>query len=185
DGQLELYLVPGDGAGIYEGKLKASNLRVKDAPTMAELLNAISLVGLLEQLDGEGIHFSNLEAKFQLAPERVTLYSGSAVGASMGISMEGYYYIGTKWLDMEGVLSPIYALNLGGLFTRQGEGLVGIKYSVDGESTRPRVQVAPLSVLTPGMFRDLFRRSPPKTPGQDAAAENSGASGETSSGADR
>ncbi|MEL7397177.1 MAG: DUF3971 domain-containing protein [Pseudomonadota bacterium] len=185
DGQLELYLVPGDGAGIYEGKLKASNLRVKDAPTMAELLNAISLVGLLEQLDGEGIHFSTLEAKFQLAPERVTLYSGSAVGASMGISMEGYYYIGTKWLDMEGVLSPIYALNLGGLFTRQGEGLVGIKYSVDGESTRPRVQVAPLSVLTPGMFRDLFRRSPPKTPSQDAAAENSGASGETSSGADR
>lgn len=166
DGRLELYLVPGDGAGVYEGKLEAANLRITDAPTMAALLNAISLVGLLEQLDGEGIHFNQVDAKFQLSPERVTLYSGSAVGVSMGISMEGYYNTGNKWLDMEGVISPIYALNLGGIFSRQGEGLVGVKYALDGVASAPRVRVDPLSVLTPGVFRDIFRRSPPEKPGQ-------------------
>ncbi|MEM8627912.1 MAG: hypothetical protein AAGF32_08230, partial [Pseudomonadota bacterium] len=189
DGELEIILIPGQGAGVYEGKLDASNLRITDAPAMAELLNAISLVGLLEQLNGEGIHFSSVDAKFQISPERVTLYYGSAVGASMGISMEGYYHVDAKWLDMEGVISPIYALNLGGLFTRPGEGLVGIKYSVDGEAVQPRVQVAPLSVFTPGMFRDIFRRSPPKTPGQNAAAENNAGNQDapagTSFGADR
>lgn len=170
EGRLELYLIPGQQPGVYEGKLEAANLRVTDAPTMAALLNAISVVGLLEQLDGEGIHFNDVEAEFQLAPERVTLYSGSAVGASMGISMEGYYNTGNKWLDMEGVVSPIYALNLGGLLSsRRGEGVVGFNYKVDGVSSQPRVRVDPFSVLTPGVFRDIFRRSPPDRPGAPAA----------------
>lgn len=165
DGQLQLILVPGDGDGVYEGKLDAQNLRIKDAPTMAALLNAISLVGILDQLDGEGIHFSSVEGRFQLAPDRVTIYEAAAVGASMGISMEGYYYSETKWLDMDGVISPVYALNLGGLFGRPGEGLVGFTYEVDGEAAQPKVQVNPLSVLTPGMFRNLFRSPPPSQPG--------------------
>ena len=67
---------------------------------------------------------------------------------------------------MEGVVSPIYALNLGGLLSsRRGEGVVGFNYKVDGVSSQPRVRVDPFSVLTPGVFRDIFRRSPPDRPG--------------------
>jgi hypothetical protein len=174
DGRLELVLAPGDGQGVYEGKLDARNMRIKDAPAMAALLNAISVVGILEQMSGEGIHFAEVQGKFQLAPDRVTLYSGSAVGASMGISMEGYYYPENKWLDMEGVISPVYAINaLGRVFARKGEGLVGFTYDVDGVASNPRVQVNPLSVLTPGLFRELFRGPPPTQPGQwDAVQEN-------------
>ncbi|MEM6467580.1 MAG: DUF3971 domain-containing protein, partial [Pseudomonadota bacterium] len=113
DGEMELILIPGEGDGVYEGQIKASSLRIKDMPTMAALLNAISLIGILEQLNGEGIHFSDVEGRFQLAPDRVTLYQLAAVGASIGISMEGYYYSDRKWLDLDGVISPVYALNLG------------------------------------------------------------------------
>lgn len=162
DGSLELILVPEARSGTYRGKLKADNLRVKDAPAIAALLNALSVIGLLEQLGGEGIHFNRVEADFLLAPERVTLYSGSAVGASMGISMEGYYYMEAGQMDMEGVISPIYAVNmLGGVFSRQGEGLLGFQYGLKGPTSNPKVQVNPLSVFTPGLFRELFRRPPP------------------------
>ena len=80
--------------------------------------------------------------------------------------MEGYYWLEAQQMDMEGVISPVYAVNmLGGLFSRQGEGLLGFQYSLKGPTSQPKVQVNPLSVLTPGMFRELFRRAPPKRSG--------------------
>lgn len=177
EGTLTLTLVPVAAAGSYHGSLSVENVRLTDAPALAELLNAISVVGLLEQLDGEGIHFSDVRANFQLTPDRVTLLAGSAVGASMGISMEGYYDPGSRQLDMRGVLSPFYIVNsAGGLFTRRGEGLVGVNYEMSGSSAAPRVMVNPLSILTPGIFRDIFRRSPPDGIGTpQEAPEQSGA----------
>ncbi|MEM6586967.1 MAG: DUF3971 domain-containing protein [Pseudomonadota bacterium] len=174
DGQLELVLVPGEGDGVYEGQIKATRLRVKDMPTMAALLNAISLIGILDQLNGDGIHFSDVNGRFQLAPDRVTIYEVAAVGASMGISMEGYYYNDRKWLDLDGVISPVYALNLGGWFGRPGEGLIGFGYDVEGVASNPKVEVDPLSILTPGMFRDLFRGPPPAKPGEASRNDTSG-----------
>lgn len=174
DGQLELVLVPGKGDGVYEGQIRATRLRVKDMPTMAALLNAISLIGILDQLNGDGIHFSDVNGRFQLAPDRVTIYEVAAVGASMGISMEGYYYSDRKVLDLDGVISPVYALNLGGWFGRPGEGLIGFGYDVEGPASNPNVQVDPLSILTPGMFRDLFRGPPPAKPGAASRDDTSG-----------
>ena len=168
EGKLDLVLVPGKGEGLYEGRLKIRNIRVKDAPAMAALLNAVSIVGILDQLNGEGIHFSDVEAKFQLAPKRVTIYSASAVGASMGISMEGYYWPEAGQLDVQGVISPVYAVNmLGGVFSRRGEGFLGFNYALKGPKDAPRVRVNPLSVFTPGLFREIFRRPPPRA--QDEA----------------
>jgi hypothetical protein len=166
NGTLEVILTPGRGAGVYDGKLEArGNMRLKDAPAMAALLNALSVIGILEQMGGEGIHFNQVDARFQLSPDRVTLYSGSAIGASMGISMDGYYYMGNGQMDMQGVISPLYLVNaVGGIFTRRGEGLIGFNYRLRGQASNPRVEVNPLSALTPGMFRELFRRPAPRQP---------------------
>ncbi len=164
-GKMELLLTPAGTAGTYEGQLKGGNIWLTDAPALAELLSALSVVGLLEQLSGNGIHFSNVDARFRLGPERLTLYSGSAVGASMGISMDGYYFLGNKRMDMQGVVSPLYIVNaIGGIFTRQGEGLVGVNYTLTGLASAPKVAVNPLSLLTPGMFREIFRRQAPAPP---------------------
>ncbi|MEM1162246.1 MAG: DUF3971 domain-containing protein, partial [Pseudomonadota bacterium] len=164
NGTVDLSLVPGQGTGVWEGQLTARDgMRLKDAPTMAALLNAVSVVGLLEQMGGEGIHFEAVDARFQVSPQRITLYSSSAIGASMGISMDGYYYPDTGRMDMQGVVSPFYLVNaVGGILTRRGEGLIGFSYSIRGPSGAPTVSVNPLSALTPGMFRDLFRRQPPR-----------------------
>lgn len=162
-GQMDLVLIPASAKGSYNGKLQVEQLRLKDAPALAALLNTLSVVGILEQLDGEGIHFGQVEADFQLTPDRVILEQGSAVGASMGISMDGYYYLDSGQMDMQGVFSPLYLVNaIGGIFTRRGEGLIGFNYELDGPASAPRVSVNPLSLLTPGMFRELFRKPPPK-----------------------
>jgi hypothetical protein len=47
------------------------------------------------------------------------------------------------------------------VLTRRGEGLFGFNYRLRGTADDPQVSVNPLSILTPGMFRDIFRRPPP------------------------
>ena len=190
-GDLELLLTPAAGPGSYDGQLTVDNIWLTDAPALAALLSAVSVVGLLEQMSGNGILFNRVEAQFRLAPDRVILLNSSAVGASMGISMDGYYYTEGARMDMQGVVSPLYLVNsLGGIFTRQGEGLVGFNYTLTGPASQPRVEVNPLSLLTPGMFRELFRRPAPTLPetaGAGGAAQGavgaSGAYGGSTSGA--
>lgn len=165
-GKMELILTPAGGKGVYEGSLTITdNIDVHDAPAMAELLSAISVIGLLQQLGGQGIPFTDVNARFRLDPEKVTIYESSASGHSMGISMDGYYYLGSERMQMQGVISPFYAVNSAGrIFARKGEGLVGFNYQLGGTASAPDVSVNPLSVFTPGFFRDIFRRDPPPRP---------------------
>jgi hypothetical protein len=162
-GALDLTLLPAAGKGIFDGTLKATQVRLRKAPAMAELLNAISVVGLLDQLSGTGILFSDIDASFRLSPKQVTLLKSSAVGTSMGISMDGYYYFDSGTMRFQGVFSPFYLLNgIGAVLTRKGEGLIGFNFRLLGTPDNPKVKVNPLSLFTPGMFREIFRRPPPK-----------------------
>ncbi|MDQ2089041.1 AsmA family protein [Marimonas arenosa] len=162
-GSLKLVLAPGKGKGVYEGQLTAKNVWLRNAPAMAALLNAISVVGLLEQLTGSGILFGEVDARFRLTPKQAIIARSSAVGASMGISMDGYYDLETGAMNMQGVVSPFYLVNaVGAVLTRKGEGLIGFNYTLRGTAENPRVSVNPLSLLTPGLFREIFRRPPPK-----------------------
>ena len=104
-----------------------------------------------------------MSAEFRLGPEQLTLYRSSAVGPSLGISLDGLYDLKRDRLDMQGVVSPVYFLNgIGQVFSRRGEGLFGFNFRLRGDSQNPSVSVNPLSILTPGAFREIFRRAPPK-----------------------
>ena len=162
NGTLDLALTPRSNAGQYDGVVNLKNIRVRNTSILADLLNAISVIGILEQLQGGGLVFSDAEGEFLLTPGAVELRRGSAIGASMGISMAGVYQSGNGQLNMQGVISPIYLLNgIGAVFSRRGEGLFGFNYTLRGTSKDPAIGVNPLSIITPGMFRDLFRSPAP------------------------
>ncbi|MBE0413335.1 MAG: DUF3971 domain-containing protein [Yoonia sp.] len=161
-GTLDLTLLPTAGAGVFDGTLAMRGLRVRDAPTIAALLDAISVVGLLAQLDGQGLAFDAVDARFRLTPEQVIVTDASAVGPGLGISVDGIYTLSDKGIDMQGVVSPFYLLNsVGAFLTRRGEGLIGFNFNITGTADAPRIAVNPLSALTPGMFREIFRRPAP------------------------
>ena len=81
--------------------------------------------------------------------------------------MAGYERYGKKQntVNVNGLVSPVYIINgvvkaipligkvLGG---EKGEGVFGVSYKVQGNSSNPRVLVNPLSILTPGVFRKIF-----------------------------
>lgn len=161
-GSMVLDMTPTGAPGHYTGHLEITDIRIREAPAIAEILNALSIVGLLEQLSGPGILFSDVEADFSLSPGALRVSQASAVGASMGISLDGLYDLKQDRLQMQGVFSPVYLLNgIGSVLTRKGEGLIGFSYRLDGPASAPKVRVNPLSVLTPGMFREIFRRQVP------------------------
>lgn len=161
-GALDLILTPRPETGQYDGHIEMSSLRVRNTNVLADLLNAISVVGILEQLNGEGLVFNQAQGDFVLAANGVEVTRGSAVGASLGVSMAGVYKTSTDELFMQGVISPVYILNgIGALLTRRGEGLFGFNYALRGKASDPDVSVNPLSILTPGMFREIFRSAAP------------------------
>ncbi|MEL6608519.1 MAG: DUF3971 domain-containing protein [Pseudomonadota bacterium] len=161
-GQLALTLTPQPEDGQFIGDVTLRDIRVRDAPAMAALLSAVSVVGLLEQLDGNGLFFNEVEGRFRLTPDRVIIAQSSAVGPSLGVSLDGIFGLRDREMDFQGVVSPLYLLNgIGSIFTRRGEGLIGFNFNLTGVPGAPRVSVNPFSILTPAMFREIFRRPPP------------------------
>ncbi|MEZ5779342.1 MAG: AsmA-like C-terminal region-containing protein [Paracoccaceae bacterium] len=162
-GAMNLTLTPVAEPGQYDGTFLIQNARVTGTPALAELLDAISVVGLLSQLNGPGLAFTNISGEFRLTPRAVEIRKGAAVGPSMGISAAGVYDTAAGRIDLQGTISPIYLLNgIGQIFTRKGEGFFGFNYRMTGSVDQPDVRVNPLSILTPGMFREIFRSEPPK-----------------------
>ena len=168
DGRFEAVLVPrAEGPG-FDGQLQVYETRLNNQPVVLDILDAISVVGIIDQLRGAGIIFENVQARFRILPDRVLIDQGSAVGASLGVSIDGVYYTQARKLDLQGVLSPIYLLNAVGspLSARRGEGLFGVNFRISGDADAPNVAVNPLSILTPGVFREIFRRAPPSATGE-------------------
>jgi hypothetical protein len=161
-GALDLVLTPRAQAGSYDGEVQMSNVRVQNASALAELLNAVSVVGLLDQLGGPGILFNVVTGRFVLAPNTgIELREGVATGASLGVTMQGTYVFAGQDMNMQGVISPVYLLNgVGAVISQRGEGVLGFTYRMTGPATSPNVRVNPLSVLVPGFLRNIFK-SPP------------------------
>ncbi|MEX0301087.1 MAG: AsmA-like C-terminal region-containing protein, partial [Leisingera sp.] len=170
-GSFDMTLIPADTPGEYDGKVNVRNIRVRNAPSMAAILNAISLIGLLDEMTGQGILFTSMEGRFRLGASHLILHQSSAVGPSMGLSLDGNFDLNSTRLNMRGVISPIYLVNVIGriLAPRDGEGLIGFTFTLRGTAENPSVSVNPLAGLAPGFLREVFRGPAPKVPGQQRA----------------
>ena len=164
-GALALTLLPVGSGGAFDGRATITDVQIQDAPSIAALINAVSVVGLVNELNGDGIYFDAVEADCRMTSNRITLTKASATGAPPGISMDGVFATDTGRMALQGVISPVYMLNgIGSFMTRKGEGLVGFNYTLGGTAQNPEVSVNPLSALTPGFLREIFRAPPPKLP---------------------
>lgn len=167
-GSLSFSMDPTAKAGIYTSSFEIVGGRLRQNNAIAELFNAMSVVGLLQQLNGSGIHFEKVKGGLEIRPSGVVLKRVSAVGPSMGLTANGWYDSNRKSLDLEGVVTPIYLLNgvferaFGKLFGKtKGEGVFSFVYTLKGATNNPRVSVNPFSILTPGVFRRVFDQKVP------------------------
>ena len=155
-------------SSILNGKYNVKDFSVKNASFLARLLQLASFTGLLEILSTEGIPFSSLNGEFIKKSNTLEISMSRFEGLSLGATLKGKVDIKNKFIDVEGVLVPAYAINaainkiplIGKIITgAEGEGLIGIKYNAKGNYEDPEFAINPLSILTPGIIRNIFSSS--------------------------
>ena len=147
------------------GYVRIDNFSIIDAPILTRLLQIASFTGLIEIIGLEGIPFQRFEGRFDLLNNVFTFTDSTASGLSLGFSLKGSVNIENEEIDLKGVLVPAYAINalvknvplVGPIITgRKGEGLIGVDYSMVGDSEDPDININPLSIFTPGILRSFF-----------------------------
>ena len=147
------------------GSAQIEDFRIRNAPALARVLQAMTLYGLVNAVGGSGLGFTKLIAPFRLSRSVLDLSEARAFNASIGLTAEGRIDLAADQAELEGTVVPAYFFNsllghiplLGKLFSPQtGGGLFAANYSVRGPLSDPKVSVNPLSALTPGFLRGLF-----------------------------
>lgn len=132
------------------------------APILAKILSFISLEQLLT--DKKGILFDEVSAPFILIDNELIFKEVTMKGPSIGLNFRGKFNYVHNTMDVKGRLIPVAGLNkvvgkiplVGTILTGSQKGLIVADFSVKGQSKDPKVFVNPLSVVTPGIVKDLF-----------------------------
>jgi len=165
---------PNGGPRDLAGVAQMNNFTLKDTPVLAKLLNAMSLIGILDLLNGEGLSFTKARVNFSWTDRgqphqtenmrRIRLKDGRTSGTSLGLTFEGNIDYWARRLDLDGTIIPVSEVSsilsgiplVGDILTAGGEGLLAATYTIKGAMSQPIVTVNPLAVLAPGILRKVF-----------------------------
>ena len=161
--------VPGTGDRDLEGVARIDEFVVVNAPALARLISAMSLTGLDELLNKDGLAFSKFESKFKWRSRPqgaiIGIQDGRTSGSSLGLTLEGTMDKSDSTMDLQGTIVPMSEINsflsniplIGDLLTGgSGGGIIAATYTMKGNSKEPSVLINPLSVLTPGFLRTIL-----------------------------
>lgn len=150
-------------AGVAEGTLLVEKFELDNPPVLVKLLGLLSLQQLLSGTDS--VLFDKAWLPLKLDGSMVTLKDANMVGPSMSLRLDGTYDRAANMLDMDGKMAPAIPFNrlvseiplLGTLLTGSQDGVVVADFKLKGPTTNPDIHVRPLSVLTPGLLKDVWR----------------------------
>lgn len=159
-----------DGANDYEGMIRLRDFKLLNQPFLARLFSAGSLVGFGNLMANNGIAVDDLKVPFSARNGVLAINNARATGPAIGVSAEGYIDRPKNIIAIKGTLVPLFGINsvlgvipLVGelLVSKPGEGIIGMTYTLSGDADEPHVNVNPLSLVTPGIFRRIFEGKMP------------------------
>lgn len=168
EAQLQVNLDSSD-PGTTSGTLWARDFDILGDSVVRDVLsdpNSAAAFGQHKQeIDQARLSFNQLRAPFTVGNGKFRLKDAYMNGPMLGATMRGTVDFKSQTVDLGGTYVPLYGLNsalgaipvLGKVFVgRQGEGVVGITFNIQGKLGNPDVFVNPMSVMTPGIFRQIF-----------------------------
>ncbi|HAG52395.1 MAG TPA: hypothetical protein DCL21_01260, partial [Alphaproteobacteria bacterium] len=143
-------------------KVNVKKFQLLKAPLLAKALAIISLEQLFTSK--KGILFDDLYAELKYEDSILNISNAKIKGPSLGILANGAYDKKTKTTDIKGTLVPVVKLNsvlsnipvLGYILTGSQGAISGADFKVYGTEGKQKVSVSPLSIITPGIVKDLF-----------------------------
>lgn len=184
-GRLRLEVnLDGKGAAEKTGILWVENFKVLGDPIVSEVVGSAeqgrpALSG--RQVTREVYSFDRMRAPFSVGYGQFVLEDAYVRGPLMGANLTGKVDFRTRRINLGGTYIPLQGLNsaLGGIPVlgqlisgTRGEGIFGITFGIQGNLGNPQVLVNPLSMVTPGIFREIFQMTNPN-PKVQARGDNS------------
>lgn len=165
-------VLAGSGDGGMSGQVDTRNFSIVNEPRLASILSTPpagsdrSLSDAVrKEIDASSVVFERGYAQISRGDGYLRLANGVVRGPQIGATFQGTLYDERGQMDMTGTFMPAYGLNrlfselpLVGQLLGNGRdrGLIGVTFKLDGDAKSPRLQVNPLSVMAPGIFRQIF-----------------------------
>ena len=161
-----------DGTGPAEktGTLWVENFKVLGDPIVSEVVSSADqgrpAIGGGRNVTREIFEFDKMRAPFSVGYGQFVLEESYVKGPLLGANLRGKVDFKTKRINIGGTYIPLQGLNgaLGGIPVlgqiisgAQGEGIFGMTFAVQGATSNPQVIVNPLSLVAPGIFREMFQ----------------------------
>ncbi|MGQ0526886.1 MAG: YhdP family protein [Alphaproteobacteria bacterium] len=166
--KIEAMPISGPQDRNLAGRAEIRDFTIVHAPTLARLLGALSLPGVLSLLNDEGLSFSKLQADtrwvFREPDSLITFKDGRTSGNAVGFTFDGSFDLATDTIDVEGTIVPLSEVNkiiskiplVGDILTGGSSSVFAATYTIRGPSENPDVMVNPLAVLAPGILRRIL-----------------------------
>lgn len=117
------------------------------------------------QIDVSAVSFDRGYARLAVRDGTLGVENGVVRGQTVGATFQGIVRDANGRIDMTGTFMPAYGLNrlfaelpLIGILLGNGRdrGLIGITFKLSGAFEAPRLTINPLSIIAPGVFRNIF-----------------------------
>lgn len=149
----------------FRGQLKLSPFTIQHAPGALLVARSLSIYGWLNSKDTSRFEVTRFEMPVTFADGVMHIHDGRAGNGALGATLEGPVNLDRGTLDLSGTIVPAFAINtipgeipaLGKLLSpEKGGGLLAVKFSLQGRIDKPDFAVSPLTILLPGVLRNLF-----------------------------
>ena len=153
--------------GAYVGEADMRDFKLNEAPALAQLLSLASLTGLADTLTSGSMQFEKFKVPFTMLGDDIAIRDARLYGPALGMTGDGDIDMDLRVLDFDGTLVPAYTANsilgdipvLGDIFVQEKDGgLFALTYTVSGPFEQTQIAINPLSALTPGFLRSIFKR---------------------------
>jgi hypothetical protein len=170
-GSISLAL-SGSSDGPMKGQVDTSNFFVVNEPKLASIVSTTPAgdkrslnEAVRGNLDTSRVKFERGFAEIDKGTGYLKLANGVLRGPRIGTTFQGTLYDENNNMDMTGTFMPAYGVNrifgelpLVGALLGNGRdrGLIGVTYRLKGNANKPNLDINPLSVIAPGIFRSIF-----------------------------
>ena len=170
-----------DGRGAVEknGLLQVEAFQILGDPVINEVLQVsddgraqvdTSKRGPRRQVVRQVFEFDWMRVPFLVGSQQFVLSDSEIRGPLVGAVIRGKADFRQRFVSLGGTYVPLQGLNsaigaipgLGQLLAGpRGEGILGITFAIQGPMAQPQVIVNPLSLMAPGIFREMFQLTNP------------------------
>ena len=170
-GAIRLTLA-GDADAPMTGQVDARDFFVVNEPRLGSIVasappgdNRSLSQAARRDIDVSRVKFERGFSEIDKGKGYLSLAKGVLRGPAIGATFQGTLFDKAGNMDMTGTFMPAYGLNrifgelpLIGVILGNGRdrGLIGVTFKLSGKASAPNLQINPLSVIAPGIFRSIF-----------------------------